>query len=632
MAIFNNTVSYLFQTAKQNPDIVALRDDHAKPPIAMTYSQMTDEVDIFGAGLSEIGIKKGSSVAFFADNQPRWRVIDYALMSIGAVSVPRGSDSAAAELWYIVQHSEATVAILQDVTLAKRFFEAGGANYLEKVVIIDPAVKPEHISEFMPANARFKVHLYDEILHIGRKAPQRNYDKQRENVSPADVATIVYTSGTTGIPKGVILTHANLISQLQRVDIALTGIQPGMLQLAMLPAWHAYERMAEYFVSYQYASTIVYTNKRHLKSDIANLKPAVIPCVPRIWEMIYDNIRAQVAKQPANKQKMFHFFVETGKQYIYAKRRVTGLELRKTKTGAGEYIGALCKLVALFPVYCVGKALIFKKIKNTVASNLIGAVSGGGSLATYIDDFFEVLDVPLLNGYGLTETSPVLSIRALNHNIRGTVGRPLRDTFIEIRSEDGAVLPLGQTGCLWAKGPQIMGGYYKNQVETDKVIRDGWLNTGDLAWMAPSGDIVISGRAKDTIVLSSGENIEPEPIEGVLRESAYITDVVVVGQDKKQLGALVYPSLERVSEALELQRTASRDELAAMPEAVEFVRRDLMQKQKDNGGFREYEIVSRIQFLDEPFSEVNGTLTQTLKPKRNPISKRYAHLIDAMFK
>ena len=630
MTVFSNTVSFIFETARKHPKVLAMRDDHANPPVKMNYEEMCEATDILASGFLQLGIQKDSRIAFFADNQPRWKLVDYALMSINAVSVPRGSDSAIAELWFIIKHSEAQIAVLQDCALANRMLQSEDAIQLDTIIIIDSKSKQQDLED-LAAKYDLRVISFDQVMDLGRQYPQ-DIDVLRQTTDSEVLATLVYTSGTTGTPKGVMLTHANLISQLRNVDVGLLGYPPGMLQMAILPAWHAYERMAEYFVSYQTACTLLYSNKRHLKSDIANLKPAIIPCVPRIWEMIYDNIRSQVQKQSKAKQRLFHFFVHTGKSYIIARRKVFNLQLSKTRLSVGSYLKALTTYCMLAPVYFGGKRLIFDGIKSKIASNLLAAVSGGGSLATYIDDFFETVGINLLNGYGLTETSPVIAIRQMNHNVRGTVGLPIGNTQIEIRSEEGNVLSQGKIGTIWVKGPQIMSGYYRNEQETRKVIADGWFNTGDLGYFCVTGDLVISGRSKDTIVLSSGENIEPEPIEGFLRESPLITDIVVVGQDRKVLGALIYPSIENLAKSLGLPEHATIQDLVSHPKADDVVRQEVMQMMKTNGSFKEYEIVTKIYLIAEQFSEANGLLTQTLKPKRNPISSYYAREIEAMYR
>ncbi|MDD4278685.1 MAG: AMP-binding protein, partial [Candidatus Sumerlaeales bacterium] len=460
-----------------------------------------------------------------------------------------------------------------------------------------------------------------------------DFDKIREEVSIDDLATIVYTSGTTGIPKGVMLTHSNLISQLIYLDAGLRDdYPPGLKQLAMLPAWHAYERMAEYFLTYQIIPTLYYTSKRHLKRDIVDIQPAVIPCVPRIWEMIFENIRTQVSKQSPFKQKMFHFFVDFGKLYIYCRRKAFNLELRKVKRSILDRAVQLLFVMLLYPLYKFADVIVFKKIRNTIATHLVAAISGGGSLSPYIDDFFETIGIVLLNGYGLSETSPVIAVRSLKHNVRGSVGRVAEKTDIEIRSEDGVALPQGKSGQIWIRGPQVMKGYYKNEEETRKVLVDGWFNTGDLGWLSCTGDLVISGRAKDTIVLSSGENIEPEPIEGMLRESPLIADLVVIGQDRKSLSALVIPDMAYLAEALNLPPETSPKDIVANSKATQLVKQEIVALMKEHGGFKAHEMIQQILLLDEPFTEANGLLTQTLKPKRNPISKRYAEEIDKLYR
>ncbi len=624
----NNFVSYIMDSAKAHPDVVALRNDHLNPPYVLTYGDMCAATDKIARAFLKLGMKSGSRVALFADNQPLWKLTDYALLSIGAVSIPRGTDSAIAELWYILQHSDASIAILQNADLAIRLFEAGHADNLENIIIFAATKDEETLQKLHQYN--YKIHFMDDLM-AEAVDETINMDEVRESVKPDQMASIVYTSGTTGMPKGVILTHASLTSQLYSVDVGLLAFPAGLLQLAMLPAWHMYERMAEYFVTFQICSTIVYTDKRHLKHDIFQLAPSIIPCVPRIWEMVFDNIRNTIKKQSLFKQSLFRFFVSNGKVYIKAKRIITDTVLRKKAPGIFEKLMAGLLYLLLSPIQYLAKILIFERIRKQIASNLVAAVNGGGSISAYIDDFFEVIGVTFLNGYGLTETSPVIAVRSLSHNVRGSVGRPIKNCEVEIRNEEFKPLPQGETGQIWVKGPQVMKGYYKNETETQKVMRDGWLNTGDIGWITYTGDLVISGRAKDTIVLQSGENIEPEPIEGMLRECQYIQDLVVLGQDRKFLSALIIPNAERIIEALGLAKDTSLQDLANRNDANKLVKDEIVTLMQNHGGFKENEIISRITLLVEPFSVENGLLTQTLKPKRNPINKRYADEIEKMY-
>ncbi len=260
------------------------------------------------------------------------------------------------------------------------------------------------------------------------------------------------------------------------------------------------------------------------------------------------------------------------------------------------------------------------------------AVSGGGSLAPYLDDFFEMAGIEILNGYGLTETSPVLANRRLGHNVRGTVGLPLDGTILVIRSEEGHDLPPGTPGIIFASGVQVMQGYYNNPEATEKVLSsDGWFNTGDLGYFLPSGDLVITGRAKDTIVLRSGENVEPEPIEDTCRKSMLVSQIVVVGQDQKYVGALIVPNAPALAAELGLPAETSLEDLCSNPDAVKAVKASVTSLMQANKNFKQPDQITKLELLCDPFTEENGLLTQTMKIKRPKVAEKYADVIKRMF-
>jgi long-chain acyl-CoA synthetase len=449
-------------------------------------------------------------------------------------------------------------------------------------------------------------------------------------VEPNTLATIVYTSGTTGSPKGVMLTHGNLMTHPKYVDVGYNP-QPGDIQMSILPAWHAYERAAEYY-GISKGNTLAYSDKRYIKEDFVRLCPHLLPCVPRIWEMVYKTIYHKINSATPRQQKLFNFFISAGRQYVYARREVNGERVSAEKVQPLARFANLLKMLALAPIYSLGDKLVFAKMRQITGGRLRAAISGGGSLAPYLDDFFEIVGIPILNGYGLTETAPVLTLRTLQHNVRGSVGRPLSHTQISIRTETGDELPQGQAGEIWARGPQIMLGYYQNPEATAKVLKDGgWFCTGDLGWVTSGGDVIISGRAKDTIVLSSGENVEPEPIEDACRKSPLVQQIVIVGQDQKTLGALVVPDFAELATQLSLPGETPSTEIVEREDAKKIIKSALAQVMATEGRFKAAESISNVFLLPEAFTEKNGMMTSTMKIKRNVVAERYKEQIKALF-
>lgn len=613
-----------FSTVSRWASVLAIHAPHRQPPEKYTYQELAEQVECFGAGLLSLGIAPGDRVALLADNRPRWLISDLALVCTGAISVPRSSDTTVPEIWYIVNHSEAKAAILQDRRLYERIaHDISLAPSLQFLVMMDDSANA------LERAGGITVYNFSDVVERGRDQRDK-FHTARQQVTPDQIAAIVYTSGTTGIPKGVPLRHRNLSYQCDIIDLGFQ-IHPGDVLLSILPAWHVYERVAEYF-GMRHGVTIYYTDKRWLREDMTAANPAFLPCVPRIWESVYDGIMGKIRAESPIKRRLIEQLLAKSREYVRAKRLVTGRVCSSTPPPVASRLVALGKVVLLCLPHIFADILLYRKVRKLTGTKLKAAVSGGGSLAAYLDDFFEAVGIPILNGYGLTETSPVLAVRTLKENVRGTVGKPLPNTEIEIRDEDGKPLPQGQVGVIYARGPQVMDGYFRNEEETRKVLsEDGWLNTGDLGWFTWNGHLVVSGRAKDTIVLSSGENVEPEKIETVARKSPLVSQIVVVGQDRKTLGALVVPDFAQLAVHLGLPQDVPPEDLVSHPNASRLVRDEINKMLSEDGGFRAFEMINKVTLLVEPFTDANGLLTQTLKPKRNVIMSRYANVIEAMY-
>lgn len=610
----------LFRSASLYPEIRAIFEPHGSPVLELTYSQLAENVMKFGAGLIKRGIAKGDHIALFSDNQPRWLISDLAITGIGAIDVPRGSDTADSEFEFILTHSGASAAIVQNKKLFDRLSKSNVFSALKLIILMDDSDVSKHDPE--------RVLTFSQVLASGADETETFVTAAR-NVTPDNLATIVYTSGTTGSPKGVMLTHTNLMTQPLLVDLGYRP-SPGEIQLSILPSWHAYERATEYFGFY-YGTTLAYSDKKYIREDLLKLCPHLLPCVPRIWESVYKAIYNKLESAPPNKQKLFKFFVDTGFKYVYAKRIVSNENLTTEATPAAKAQAAI-QLLYLGPLYRLGDKLVFSKLRQITGGRLCAAVSGGGSLAPYLDDFFEVVGIPILNGYGLTETAPVIAVRTTKHNVRGTVGSAIAETEVSIRNDTGEPVTANVTGEIWVRGPQVMSGYYNNQVATDKVMKsDGWFVTGDLGKLTIAGQLVITGRAKDTIVLSSGENIEPEPIEDTCRKSPLIQQIHLVGQDQKALGALVYPEFPKLMAELNLPDSTSHEDVAANPEAEKLLKKELSKVMAADGRFKAIESISRVAILNEPFSEANGMMTNTMKIKRNVVNEKYSDRILKLY-
>jgi long-chain acyl-CoA synthetase len=607
--------------------ILATHDPHSKPAVKFTYQELCDRIQLFAAGIQALGLKPEEHVALISDNSPRWLVADQGIMTAGGIDVVRGSQSEREELLYILEHSDSVALVVQDnATLDKLLPDLERLKPRFVILLSDEIAEPNETTERV---AGCQTLNFSQVLELGQNHELQIVQRQRN-----DVATLMYTSGTSGQPKGVMLSHGNLLSQVMGAA-AVVRLKPGERVMSILPIWHCYERTFEYFIFSQGCSQI-YTNIRQVKKDLKSFSPQYMVGVPRLWESIYEGIQKQFRDQPEGKQKLVNFFLTNSDRYIRAQRTLTGLDLENLKPSAGQKLKAAVLLPVLWAVHRVGDRLVYAKIRDGLGGGINFVVSGGGSIAEHLEDFFEIIGVDILGGYGLTETAPITNVRRPWRNLRGADGQPLGQTEVAIvNPETRQPLPVGDQGLVLIRGAQVMQGYYKNPTATQKAIDPaGWFDTGDLGHVTDQKDLIITGRAKDTIVLTNGENIEPQPIENACLRSAYIDQIMLVGQDQKAIGALIVPNLEALknwatNEKLPLSFADPAD--LSQKDVQNLFRQELNREIKNRPGFRPDDRIAAFRLLDEPFSVENGLLTQTLKVKRPLVSERYRAIIDEMF-
>ncbi len=623
--------------ARKFGNIVALHNPHAKPEVKITYSQLSLQIQRFAAGLQVLGVNigedetssTGQRISLIADNSPRWFIADQGIMTAGAVNAVRSAQAEREELLYIIANSGSTALVVEDIKTFKKL-EAGLQDLPIKLVVL--------LSDETPPTAEnYQVVNFTQLLDIGS-----NQTLVADKPSGDALATLIYTSGTTGKPKGVMLSHQNLLHQVKTLG-TIVQPQPGDIVLSILPTWHSYERSGEYFLLSQ-GCTQVYTNLRSVKEDLKEFKPNFMIAVPRLWESIYEGVQKQFRSQPANKQKLIKFLLDMSQKYITARRIAQGLSLDHVNASDMERIGAKIVELALSPFQALGEKLVYAKVREATGGRIKQVISGGGALPRHIDNFFEIIGVEILQGYGLTETSPVTNARRPWRNLRGSSGQPIPGTEVKIVDpETTQPLPVGKRGLVLLKGPQVMQGYYKNPEATKKVIdAEGWFDSGDLGWVTPQNDLVLTGRAKDTIVLTNGENIEPQPIEDTCLRSPYIDQIMLVGQDERSLGALIVPNLEALekwAESQNLKLSTQDDHTGSTSQKIDLeskiiqdlYRQELNREVKNRPGYRADDRIGPFTLILEPFSIENGMMTQTLKIRRHVVMERYRDIIDGMF-
>jgi long-chain acyl-CoA synthetase len=410
-------------------------------------------------------------------------------------------------------------------------------------------------------------------------------------------------------------------------------VQPkkGDIALSILPTWHSYERSGEYFLLSQ-GCTQIYTNLRSVKGDLKKFKPNYMIAVPRLWESIYEGVQKQFREQPAKKQSLVKFLLEMSQKYVEARRISQGLSLNHIQASVIARSQAKILELGLLPFHAIGEKLVYTKVREATGGNIKHVISGGGALPGYIDSFFEIVGVEILQGYGLTETSPVTNARRPWRNLRGSSGQPIPGTEVKIvHPETRQPLPVGTRGLVLLKGPQVMQGYYQNPEATNKVIDpEGWFDSGDLGWVTPENDLVLTGRAKDTIVLTNGENIEPQPIEDACLRSPYIDQIMLVGQDQRSIGALIVPNLEALAKWADTQNHSQKIDLETKI-VQDLFRQELNREVQNRPGYRVDDRIVPFKLIEEQFSIENGLMTQTLKIRRHIVMERYSDIIDIMF-
>lgn len=601
-----------------------------------TYKELCEQMFSFAAGLLTLGTKRGEHIGHIADNRQEWQVISLGSMVLGCADIPRGSDVTVNELRYILSFTECrTISVENPYVLGKICECIDNLPALENIILVDSQNKA--LDRF-DIKGRKLLH-YEDILKAGNDWREQHPDMIEKEIwkgNTEDIATIIFTSGTTGTPKGVQLTHKNFLCQLEGIASTL-DFHRGERSLCILPIWHVYERELEYYIIF-FAGTLCYSKpvSSILLSDFQKVRPQFMPCVPRVWDSLYQAISKKIKSQSQISWILFQILAGASSSSLAMKNTIKGLNRYYKERGSIKH--AFCKLLyipygLLFPLRVLGEKLFFQKIKAMLGGRFICGISGGGGCPPKLDKFFNAVGIQVVEGYGMTETAPIVSIRNRFAPVLGTIGKPLYYNETKIIKMDGTPAKPGEKGVLYVKGANVMKGYYKRPDLTAEILsEDGWLNTGDIAVSTYTGELAIKGRSKDTIVLRSGENVEPFPIEAKLVESPYILQAVVCGQDENTLGAIIIPDIYELQRSAENagEKISTVQKLLDSGFAQELITREIERLISSKNGFKNCERVStfflmeQFQHPEEEFSAKGGLI-------RYKVLQNYSHQIKAMF-
>lgn len=596
---------------------------------SVSYEKLYEDVAILSRAFEARGVKKGSRVMLLSDNRYGWIVTDMALVALGAVSVPRGSDTPTVELEYILDHSRSDFLVIETAALLKAHEEMLQGKKIKAFFLIEGEKTHRWFDNIYSYNDLLEDRSLsrDELEAFAARRLQLNQD---------DLFTLIYTSGTTGVPKGVRLTHRNIMYNVRNIP-ALVALTEQDRWVSILPSWHIFERAVEY-VALSKGCCTVYSTIKTFAADLEEYKPTLVATVPRLWESLHAKINATLEKENPKRAKIFRTLVAVS---VASNRQRRILRDQLPVFQRPFFLATLLRKMRAL-LYLLLLALPDKLAKSRLQAvqekfggRLRMAISGGGSLPPWLDEWIDAIGIRIVNAYGMTECAPAIAGRALNCETFGTLGMPVKDTALRIVDEQDQSLPAGREGEIQVKGDQVFPGYENNPEEDRKAFTpDGFFRTGDLGKLTPRGELVITGRSKEIIVLASGENIDPSRIESTITRLPFVSDAVLVGQDKKGLGALVVPDFDKLREfaASKLDTLSeTTEQLRNNAQLLEKAKAEMNRLLHSKKGFKPFEKLQNIHFLEGEFKP-GEELTNTLKKKRHVIEKKYRELIGKLLK
>ena len=580
---------------RQYGDRVAMRYKSGETWQEITYRELGEQIQHVAAALVKMGVQAGDRVGIFSQNRAEWAIADFAILSVDAVTVPIYATNTSSQTEYIVRDAGLKVIFVGDEEQNDKVMAfADQDDLLHHIILFDSLASSSRDG----GRTRTFASLLEQAPPAGDPAPMA---ENRPSDTSRHLASIIYTSGTTGDPKGVMLSHGNFFHQIDAVN-ANFQVGPEDRSLCFLPLSHVYERIWSYIVFHQGAQNNYIRNPREVLQYFGEVKPTAMVSVPRLYEKIYAAIIDRLDKAPAIRKRLFTWATGVGRQWAHARRD-------NRRPGLGLTIR-----------HGLADRLVLRKIRDIVGGDKNFFSAGGAPLAKEIEEFF--LDIGLLvcQGYGLTETAPMISYNTPQHFKFGTVGRPA----------PGCRVRIGTDGEIQVKGPNVMLGYYNNPEATEEVFDDGWFRTGDVGVIDAEGFLVITDRIKDLIITSGGKNIAPQRIETAVGKDHYIEQITTIGDRRKFISALIVPSFEAIENVAREKGITfgSREELVQHPEIIAFFRDRIDQQSSD---LARYETIKAFTLLPREFSQDSDEITPTQKIRRNVVEQHFGLEIEAMY-
>jgi long-chain acyl-CoA synthetase len=589
---------------------------------ALTYEEMRDVVRTLAAGFRELGIEAGDRVGMFANTRMEWAQCDFAVLGAGGVVTTVYTGSSERQVEYLLGDAGADGVVVENGELLHRVLAVEDDLDLEFVVVMDTPADGSGAAGAV--RDRDDIYTLGDVHELGKDAFDLDtYESWLDARDPDDLATLIYTSGTTGQPKGVQLTHWNFRSNVNQSfrrfgprpdrDPSIPVVDADAVALSFLPLAHVFERMAGHFMMFAAGATVAYAESPDtLREDFELVNPTTATSVPRVYEKLYDAIREQASESPV-RQRIFEWATGVGREYHETDSPGSLLSVKRS----------------------VADKLVFEKVRDALGGNIEFFISGGGSLSADLCALYHGMDLPILEGYGLTETSPVISVNPPEAPKVGTIGPPVVD--VEVKLDEDIGVGDSRVGELLVRGPNVTSGYWNKPEETEEAFEpaddggDPWFRTGDVVEIRSDDYIQFRERAKQLLVLSTGKMVPPGPIEDGFASSELVEQAMVVGDDQKFVSAIVVPNFEGVRkwaqrEGIDLpdgERAICRDDRV----------RDRIQQEVDavNANFERYEQIKQFRLVPEEFTEENDLLTPTMKKKRRNILDRWGDEVAAIY-